>query len=283
MMVIWRGLKRKIQAWGYCFSTGLSVSYRWPGANHKSLLGYRSADRYVGISFLMRTKKRLDVYIDESGNFAPFSPHNRIYSVSFVFVEPSVEVEEQKALFHHNISKLSGGEFFVHVGNLVRGKLPYEGMLLEDRQRLFYGLFMFAKRTPLSLYSFHVKKSETDTSKLNLSDKIAREMKRMILAFGDYFSEYERIVVHYDNGQTDLGLIIQSSFISGLPGDVVFEETFQEQEPLMQVADLICYLESLYYKIDERSPTNSDFNFFGRTKTDIDRKYLNPLRKKQLK
>ena len=186
-------------------------------------------------------------------------------------------------MFRQNVSKLTGGEFFVHVGNLVRGKAPYGGLLLEDRQRLFYGLFMFAKRTPLSFYSFHVKKSETDSSKYNLSDKIAREMKKMILSFRDFFAKYERIIVHYDNGQTDLGLIIQSSLISGLPGDVVFEETFQEQEPLMQAADLICYFESLYYKMDERAPTSSDANFFGRSKTDIDRKYLNPLRKKKLK
>ena len=30
-----------------------------------------------------------------------------------------------------------GGETFVHVGNLVRGKDPCEGMLREDRQKLF--------------------------------------------------------------------------------------------------------------------------------------------------
>ena len=274
----------------YDMEAGHIVFSGWPryiigglGRTAKNLLGYRSADRYVGISYLMRTKKQLDVHIDESGNFAPFLSYNRIYSVSFVFVEPGEEVEEQKELFRHKISNLCGGESFVHVGNLVRGKSPYEDILLEDRQRLFYGLFMFAKRTPLSIYSFHVKKSETDSSKLNLSEKIAREMKKMILDFGAYFSEYKRIVVHYDNGQTDLGLIIQSAFISTLPGDVVFEETFQEQEPLMQVADLICYLESLFYKLDERSPTKSDTNFFGRSKTDIDRKYLNPLRKKRLK
>lgn len=46
----------------------------------------------------MRTRKQLDVYIDESVNFAPFSSFNRIYSVSFVFAELSEEVEQQKAL-----------------------------------------------------------------------------------------------------------------------------------------------------------------------------------------
>ena len=45
------------------FPDDLRVYYRWSGANHKSLLGYRSADRYVGISYLMRTKKQLDVYV----------------------------------------------------------------------------------------------------------------------------------------------------------------------------------------------------------------------------
>ncbi|MBO6286007.1 MAG: hypothetical protein J6O18_06845 [Bacilli bacterium] len=87
----------------------------------------------------MRTRKQLDVYIGESGNFAPFSSFSRIYSVSFVFAEASEEVEEQKALFRQNVSKLTGGEFFVHVGNLVRGKAPYGGLLLEDRRRTSTG------------------------------------------------------------------------------------------------------------------------------------------------
>ena len=79
--------------WGY-FIYGL-------GRTTKSLLGYRSADRYVGISYIMRTRKQLDVYIDESGNFAPFSSFNRIYSVSFVFAEASEEVEQQKAFLRY--------------------------------------------------------------------------------------------------------------------------------------------------------------------------------------
>ena len=92
-------------------------------------------------------KKRLDIYIDESGNFAPYSRQNPIHLVSFVFVESSGNVEEQKRLFKNKISKNAGGQYFVHVGNLVRGKPPYEGMPWEERQKLFYGLFMFTKKS----------------------------------------------------------------------------------------------------------------------------------------
>ena len=90
------------------------VYYRWLGGN---LWGYRSADRYVGISYSMN-KKRLDIYIDESGNFAPYYRQNSIYSVSFVFMESSGNVEEQKRLFKNKISKNAGGQYFVHIATL---------------------------------------------------------------------------------------------------------------------------------------------------------------------
>lgn len=228
-------------------------------------------------------KEVLDIYIDESGNFAPFTKQNPVYSVSFVFVERTKQIDRRSQEFKKNVSELEGGENFIHIGNLVRGKPPYAGISRVDRQKLFYGLFMYAKRTPLSFYSFHVKKSQTDLSVFGLSGKLARGISDMLVAFHDYFAQFRKTIVHYDNGQTELGLVLQTSLIGGIPSEVEFVETHQEDDVLMQVADLICYLETLYYKFDEGQPTNSDLDFFGRTKSDVNRKYLDPLRKKQLK
>ena len=47
----------------------------------------------VTSAFLLSMGKRqIDVYIDESGNFAPFTKQNPVYSVAFVFVERNEEV-----------------------------------------------------------------------------------------------------------------------------------------------------------------------------------------------
>lgn len=231
----------------------------------------------------MRRNKQLDIYIDESGNFAPFTKQNPIYSVSFVFVERTDETSERSLLFSKSLSRLPGGDTFVHVGNLVRGKEPYEGMLREDRQKLFYCLFMFAKRLDMSFYSFHVRKDESGGNVFGLSAKIHAAIGEMLANYHGFFESFGRVVVHYDNGQTELGLVLQSSFLGGVPCEVQFVETRQQEEPIMQVADMICYLETLYFKLKEGHPTSSDLSFFGKTKTDIDRKYLNPLRKKKLR
>ena len=227
-------------------------------------------------------KRQIDVYIDESGNFAPFTKQNPVYSVAFVFVERNEEVKTRSGGYLRGLSALPGGDHFVHVGNLVRGKAPYEYLSREQRQKLFYGLFMFAKRLEMKFYSFHAFKSASSQSIFDLSGKISRGIGEMLAAKRRFFEGFDKVVVHYDNGQLELGLVLQSSFMSGLPCEVEFVETRQMEEPIMQVADMICYLETLYFKLKEGHPTNSDLAFFGPTKGDIDKKYLNPLRKKQL-
>ena len=217
----------------------------------------------------MRRGRQLDIYIDESGNFAPYTKQNPIYSVSFVFVERTNETSERSSFFSKSLSRLPGGETFVHVGNLVRGKDPYEGMLREDRQKLFYCLFMYAKRLDMSFYSFHVHKDESGGNVFGLSAKIHAAIEKMLADYHGYFESFGRVVVHYDNGQTELGLVLQSSFLGGVPCEVQFVETRQQEEPIMQVADMICYLETLYFKLKEGHPTSSDLSLAKRKRTSI--------------
>lgn len=70
-----------------------------------------------------------------------------MYSVAFVMVdaEDKDDNEKQIAIFESKLSKIVGGDHFVHTGNLVRGEKPYEETLLRERQDLFYILFLLAK------------------------------------------------------------------------------------------------------------------------------------------
>ena len=74
----------------------------------------------------MNKPKKLDIYIDESGDFSTYSAENPLYSVAFVFVDSNDDNVSPINKFNSNLNNLMGGDHFVHVGNLVRGEKPYE-------------------------------------------------------------------------------------------------------------------------------------------------------------
>ena len=69
----------------------------WPGGN---LEGYRSADSYVGIFLCFMGKRQIDIYIDESGNFAPFAKQNPVYEVESL----AADSKQKEALMNHVVS-----------------------------------------------------------------------------------------------------------------------------------------------------------------------------------
>ena len=239
--------------------------------------------RQVRRHFLFDSPRKLHIYVDESGNFAPYSKQNPVYSVAFVFSERTSELEERTLKHLETLSHYPGGDSFIHMSNIVRGKKPYETFSLEERQWLFYAIFMYAKGIDIKTHSFHVWKSPSPNDCSILLERIGKKLEDMFITHHGFFSSYDRIVVHYDNGQRELGKAIKDAFSVGSPCPVDFVETRQIEEPLMQVADLVCYFETLWFKLDSGNATNSDFGFFGPTKSDIEQKYLEPLRKKELK
>ena len=102
--------------------------------------------------------KRLDIYLDESGDLSPYSKTNSFYSVCFVLSddEKACASAFRKFACDRNRSGLPGE--YVHVGPLVRNERPYKGFNREERQKLFYGLYLLAMHAPVRFLSVVVEK-----------------------------------------------------------------------------------------------------------------------------
>ena len=81
--------------------------------------------------------RKLHVYADELGDAGPFTSHSPIYSPSLLFIGESADRSKNLRLLKGAIRKY-GGDHFIHCGSPIRGEGPYEGVLREDRQALFY-------------------------------------------------------------------------------------------------------------------------------------------------
>ena len=205
-----------------------------------------------------KATKQLDIYIDESGNFDSYSKHNLIYSVAFVMVDLTDKEmnDKQVAIFESKLSNIVGGDHFVHVGNLVRGEKPYEETLLKERQDLFYILFLLAKYSKFKVACSIAEKKEINNE---IYEGITDSVIATVKGLGNYLSKFDKVIVHYDNGQDFLKGALLTAFRM-FSKKVVIVKTLQQENAYMQVADLFSYFELIKYKIQKAGLANTRLN-----------------------
>lgn len=76
----------------------------------------------------------------------------------------------------------------------------------------------------------------------------------------EILSKYQRIILYYDNGQVELGKVLNSSFNTLL--DVETRLVQPSDYRLFQLADFICTIELINYKKEHGKQSKSEMKFF---------------------
>lgn len=202
----------------------------------------------------------LSIFIDESGDFGPYEHHSPYYIVSIVLHEQSKDISEQISALESHLRNMRFETHVIHVGPLIRREQNYCNEPMADRKRLFYALYHFARRLPISYICAKVRKSEC-ADVVELTTKLSKSISKIIKANIAYFEGFNKIVIYYDNGQVELTKILTSLFHT-LLNNVEFRKVKPSDYKLFQVADLICTLELLYEKTTTLSFTQSELKFF---------------------
>ena len=229
----------------------------------------------------MAGKGALRLFLDESGDPGAFSPHSPIYSLGFVALEPGTDVTEQKRRFIERTSRLEGGEFFVHVGNIIRNEKPYQTVTPENRRKLFWSLFFFAMQAPIRMSGLHCRKDGMTSDDLpsSLNVRLGRELMLWARERLNYLKSFDKVLIYYDYGQSLVDPLVTGVFLA-LGIDVEFIRCRQEEEPFLQVADMVCELELMRFKYKEGTFTHSEQEFFG-LREKLKKDFLKPLKKKE--
>lgn len=223
-------------------------------------------------------EKVLSVFIDESGTFGDCEFHDDRYVVGLVFHEQDVDISDNIKNFKDHLKALGRENHFVHTGPLIRREHPYENDLMEDRIKLFSSLFNCARKLPITYSHILVYKREwNDIIKLNL--RISKILGAFIASNYEYFNHFDSVVIYYDNGQTELTKVITSVF-SSLLSNVDVRKVKQIDYLLLQVADLACTMELLAEKLETKSFTKSELDFF-KTHRDFKKNYLKWFQQKK--
>lgn len=192
--------------------------------------------------------KELNIFIDESGDFGVNDKASDLYVVSFVYLSSLDNIEPFLNALKKRLNKLQFTKM-IHTADLIRHKGDYKDLSINQRRKIFTAIYQFGRKSPIKLKSIIVNKKYTDTYKL-LKKQLTMELNESISNNLKYFQKFDKIIIYYDNGQSQLTSILEDVFKNF---NISFISDFDKiKEKLFQVADMLTFMDKYYYKFKHK-------------------------------
>lgn len=221
-------------------------------------------------------QKVLSVFIDESGDFGAYDKCCPYYLVTLLFHNQANPITADIAHLEHSLNEKRMLGHILHTGPLIRREGIYFPYRMEERKSILNSFMNFAAKIPVTYHTFIIKK-QPDGNQFKLIAAISESI-RQFLAGNAYFAEYNKIIVYYDNGQTQLTKIIASAFADS-------RTEFRRIEPsnyrLFQIADLVTTMELINQKRIDGDNSKTETEFFGSMRN-FDKNYYKRLSKHKI-
>ena len=220
--------------------------------------------------------KRLNIFIDETGEFGFGKGSSELYGVSFTFHEQQDDITNELAKLNDRLSRI-GYTDMIHMADLIMKRNDYKNFDIDIRRRIFKTIYHFLRKIPVKYKTIIIDKKYTDNERI-LKQQLSSKINEMIKSYEEYFKKFDKIVMYYDNGQESLGTILYSIFskFDGFEHRVDFDH---KEKRLFQVSDMLTFIDKYDYKYKNKlSFTKSEKYFFSE---DEMRKILSELDKKR--
>ena len=218
----------------------------------------------------------LSIFIDESGDFGKIDNKSPFYHVALVLHEQNKKIDESIVKMERLLSNWGYDNHYIHVGPLIRKEKPYHEDYREIRKSIFNVLFQFTKHSPVEYIIMSMNKAKCkEFSKIGYSEQVSKLLSKVIRENYDYFDNFNKIILYYDYGQSELAIILTTTF-NAFFDNVEIKKSMPVDYRLLQVADLICTIEMMDNK---PSFTQSEENFFWNRRA-FNKNILKPIRTK---
>lgn len=221
--------------------------------------------------------KRLNIFVDETGDFGFENGSSQLYGVSFTFHDQNNDITPEINNLNDRLKRI-GYTGMIHMANLIMKRGEYAKFSLIIRKSIFKSLFHFSRKVDVKYNTIIIDKKYINDSFL-LRKKLLFEINSMIKKIDKYLNKYDKIVLYYDNGQEVLGKILDQAFtkFSGFEHRISFNH---EEKRLFQLTDMLTYLDKYYYKYNHKKGFTKGEKFFF-TEEEM-RKIYNDLDKKRI-
>lgn len=223
--------------------------------------------------------KELSVFIDESGDFGEIRERPAYYLVTFVFHNQNNNIEQQVWKLEESVKTAGFDVEYIHTGPVIRREEVFAKYSIDERRKLLYKMLNFVNRCPISYLTVSIDRKEA-VNKVALSGKLAKAINTAINVHQDFFEEFDKIIVYYDNGQSELSAILNAVFSIQF-SNVEFRRAEPQKYRLLQAADFICSMELLKIKRNENRLSKSEEHFFYKSQ-ELKKTFLKAIEKKKL-
>jgi len=224
----------------------------------------------------VETLKRLNIFVDETGEFGFGKGASELYGVSFTFHEHDDDIMPELTKLNERLERI-GYTNMIHMADLIMRREDYKNFDIAKRKSIFNAIYNFSRKIPVKYQTIIIDKKYTDSARV-LRQQLSSEINKMIKDHENYFEKFDQIVIYYDNGQETLGTILDSIFLrfDGFEHRIEFDH---KEKRLFQVSDMLTYIDKYDYKYKHKMEfTRGEKYFF--TTADI-RKILKELSKKR--
>lgn len=223
--------------------------------------------------------KELSIFIDESGDFGEATDYPAYYLVTFVLHDQNNSIRQQVAKFEASIKNAGFNIEYIHTGPVIRREDIFCGYTIDERRKLLYKMLNFINTCPIAHFTVAINRREAP-NKVELSGKLAKAIHSAVSSKTDFFANYEKVIVYYDNGQDELSSIL-NAVLSICFLNVEFRKAEPQKYRLLQVADFICSMELIRIKKNEKRLSKSEEMFFYKPQ-EIKKTFLKSIDKKRL-
>lgn len=221
--------------------------------------------------------KELSIFVDESGDFGPYSKHSPYYIIAMIFHNQSADLSEHIQKLDMELSYLGYNNHVVHTEPLIRREEDYKNIPANERRAIFSRLFYFLNKSDIKYKSFIFHKKEYKDI-FKLEEKMVREISLFMQENLNYFQNFDKIILYYDNGQHELNRILNTVFAMELVSYEI-RKALPCDYKLFQAADLVCTLELMKIKSETNELTRSEQLIFH-SKRNLKKDFLKPLTRK---
>ena len=223
--------------------------------------------------------KELSIFIDESGDFGEVKERPAYYLVTFVFHDQKEDIRQQVLKLEESV-RISGFHLeYIHTGPLIRREEIFANYSIDERRKLLYKMLNFVNVCPIRYITVAVDRKEA-ADKIKLSGKLAKEINTAFREYSDFFMEFDKVIVYYDNGQIELSAILNAVF-SIYFSNVEFRKAEPQKYRLLQAADFICSMELLKIKKNENRLSKSEEKFFYKPQ-ELKKTFFKSIEKKKM-
>lgn len=223
--------------------------------------------------------KKLSIFIDESGDFGVIKERPAYYLVTFVFHDQDQCIDRHVSKLEKSVKDSGFDVEYIHTGPVIRREEIFAGYSIDERRKLLYKMLNFVNLCPIFCLTVSVDRKEA-ADKVALSGKLAKLISFEMSKHQDYFSKFDKMIVYYDNGQSELSAILNAVFSIQF-SNVEFRKAEPQKYRLLQAADFICSMELLKIKREEKRLSRSEAQFFYKPQ-ELKKTFLKSISKKSL-